>query len=127
MAENGISISKKRPQVSAPQGVTHLPGQRKSILLTSSVGVRYLGKVQMPQHEVVFLFDVDNTLLDNDRVTLDLKRYLEREIGPERSRRYWALFESLEPNWDMPTTWVLYSAIAWNVLTIVTSLQCRLI
>ena len=49
----------------------------------------------MPQHEVVFLFDVDNTLLDNDRVTLDLKRYLEREIGPERSQRYWALFESL--------------------------------
>jgi len=49
----------------------------------------------MPQHELVFLFDVDNTLLDNDRVTLDLKRYLEREIGHERSERYWALFESL--------------------------------
>src|SRR5882724_12662300 len=49
----------------------------------------------MPEHEVVFLFDVDNTLLDNDRVTLDLRRYLEREIGRERSERYWTLFEAL--------------------------------
>jgi hypothetical protein len=39
----------------------------------------------MPQHRVVFLFDVDNTLLDNDRVTRDLRNYLEREVGPGRS------------------------------------------
>jgi hypothetical protein len=45
--------------------------------------------------QVVFLFDVDNTLLDNDRVTDDLKRHLEREVGPERARRYWAIFEQL--------------------------------
>jgi len=32
---------------------------------------------------VVFLFDVDNTLLDNDRVTADLRRHLEREVGPK--------------------------------------------
>lgn len=44
---------------------------------------------------VVFLFDVDNTLLDNDRVTLDLKRYLEQEVGGERSARYWSIFETL--------------------------------
>ena len=31
---------------------------------------------------VVFLFDVDNTLLDNDRVTADLKKYLANEVGP---------------------------------------------
>jgi FMN phosphatase YigB (HAD superfamily) len=43
----------------------------------------------------VFLFDVDNTLLDNDRVTNDLKRYLEANVGPDRSRRYWQLFEQL--------------------------------
>jgi len=49
----------------------------------------------MSEHEIVFLFDVDNTLLDNDRVTLDLRRYLEREIGRERSERYWTLFEAL--------------------------------
>ena len=49
----------------------------------------------MPEHGVVFLFDVDNTLLDNDRVTADLRRYLEREVGGERSDRYWAIFEAL--------------------------------
>lgn len=43
----------------------------------------------------VFLFDVDNTLLDNDRVTADLKRQLEREVGHERQERYWTIFEEL--------------------------------
>ncbi len=44
---------------------------------------------------VVFLLDVDNTLLDNDRVSADLRRYLTREVGPEHERRYWAIFETL--------------------------------
>ena len=44
---------------------------------------------------IVTLFDVDNTLLDNDRVIADLMRYLERELGKERQARYWALFEEL--------------------------------
>ena len=44
---------------------------------------------------IVFLFDVDNTLLDNDRVTEDLRRYLECEVGHERQKRYWAIFEQL--------------------------------
>ncbi|MDZ4865083.1 MAG: HAD family hydrolase [Gemmatimonadota bacterium] len=42
---------------------------------------------------VVFLLDVDNTLLDNDRIVDDLKRLLTREGGPERAERYWAIFE----------------------------------
>ena len=46
-------------------------------------------------HPVVFLFDVDNTLLDNDRVAADLKRDLTREVGAERQERYWAIFEQL--------------------------------
>ena len=45
--------------------------------------------------KLVFLFDVDNTLLDNDRVTADLKQHLEREIGHERQERYWSIFEEL--------------------------------
>ncbi len=49
----------------------------------------------MAQHPIVFLFDVDNTLLDNDRVTADLKRYLMNEVGAERSTRYWEIFEEL--------------------------------
>jgi len=44
---------------------------------------------------VVFLLDVDNTLLDNDAVSLDLKRFLNEEVGEERQKRYWALFEEL--------------------------------
>ncbi len=44
---------------------------------------------------LVFLFDVDNTLLDNDRVTTDLKRYLEQKVGAEREQRYWDIFEQL--------------------------------
>jgi FMN phosphatase YigB (HAD superfamily) len=44
---------------------------------------------------VVFLFDVDNTLLDNDRVSADLKHFLTEQVGQERQRRYWALFEEL--------------------------------
>src|SRR4026207_1672480 len=50
----------------------------------------------MAEHSsIVFLFDVDNTLLDNDRVTEDLRCYLEREVGHERQKRYWAIFEQL--------------------------------
>ncbi len=45
--------------------------------------------------KVVFLFDVDNTLLDHDRVSADLKRYLEKEVGHERQQRYWEIFEQL--------------------------------
>src|SRR6266852_4119045 len=44
---------------------------------------------------VVFLFDVDNTLLDNDGISADLRRYLTRAVGPERQERYWAIFETL--------------------------------
>jgi FMN phosphatase YigB (HAD superfamily) len=45
--------------------------------------------------KTVFLFDIDNTLLDNDRVTDDLRRYLVREVGTERAQRYWAIFEQI--------------------------------
>ena len=45
--------------------------------------------------KVVFLFDVDNTLLDNDRVSADLKNHLEKEVGHERQKRYWTFFEQL--------------------------------
>src|SRR6266404_644822 len=46
-------------------------------------------------HPVVFLFDVDNTLLDNDRVAADLKRYLMREVGYGRAEQNWVFFEAL--------------------------------
>jgi FMN phosphatase YigB (HAD superfamily) len=49
----------------------------------------------MMSKAIVFLFDVDNTLLDNDRVSADLKQYLTNRVGQERQSRYWALFEEL--------------------------------
>jgi FMN phosphatase YigB (HAD superfamily) len=44
---------------------------------------------------VVFLLDVDNTLLDNDQVTADLRSYLAREVGADCAAYYFELFEQL--------------------------------
>ena len=44
---------------------------------------------------LVLLFDVDNTLLDNDRVTQDLHEYLDREVGAEHAAEYFTIFEEL--------------------------------
>src|SRR3979490_3069388 len=43
----------------------------------------------------VFLFDVDNTLIDNDRVAADLKRHLKEKVGETSAQRYWDIFEKL--------------------------------
>jgi len=45
--------------------------------------------------KVVFLFDVDNTLLDNDRVAADLRSHLIREVGAGRADQYFTIFEEL--------------------------------
>ena len=45
--------------------------------------------------QTVFLVDVDNTLLDNDRIQADLRRHLEREFGVACRDRYWAILEQL--------------------------------
>jgi phosphoglycolate phosphatase-like HAD superfamily hydrolase len=44
---------------------------------------------------VVFLFDVDNTLVDNDRIAADLRQYLTKEVGEGRQQEYWDIFEQL--------------------------------
>ena len=49
----------------------------------------------MTPSAIVFLVDVDNTLLDNDRIQNDLKRHLEREFGAASRDRYWAILEQL--------------------------------
>ena len=46
-------------------------------------------------HKVVFLIDVDNTLLDNDRIASDLRLYLDLEVGSVRQQQYWAIFEAI--------------------------------
>lgn len=47
------------------------------------------------REDVVFLFDVDNTLLDNDSVVEDFRGHLVRHAGNEGGQRYWAIFEEL--------------------------------
>ena len=49
----------------------------------------------MAKHKVVFLFDVDNTLLDNDRVTADLRRHLNQTVGHEGQQRYFNIFDEI--------------------------------
>ncbi|HBH78992.1 MAG TPA: haloacid dehalogenase [Nitrospira sp.] len=49
----------------------------------------------MTAQRIVFLLDVDNTLLDNDRITADLRRHLEREVGVACQQQYWTIFEQL--------------------------------
>ncbi len=46
-------------------------------------------------HDIVFLFDCDNTLLDNDRVQADLRAHLEQQFGSASRDRYWQIFEEL--------------------------------
>ena len=44
---------------------------------------------------IVFLLDVDNTLLDNDGVQADLRRHLIGNVGRKRAKEYWRTFELL--------------------------------
>ena len=46
-------------------------------------------------HKFVFFFDVDNTLLDNDRVSAALREFLNKEVGERRTTTYWQIFEEL--------------------------------
>jgi FMN phosphatase YigB (HAD superfamily) len=48
-----------------------------------------------PSHPIVFLIDVDNTLLDNDAIQQDLKDHLERSYGGAARERYWKILEDL--------------------------------
>ena len=45
--------------------------------------------------DVVFLLDVDNTLLDGDRIVADLREHLESEFGNACAQHYWAIFDGL--------------------------------
>ena len=49
----------------------------------------------MLPHPIVFLVDVDNTLLDNDGIQQDLKDHLERAFGRASRERYWTILEDL--------------------------------
>jgi len=52
-------------------------------------------KTKRNSRRVIFLFDVDNTLLDNDRVIEDLRAHLRDKVGLPKCERYWKIFERL--------------------------------
>ena len=43
----------------------------------------------------VFLLDVDNTLVDNDRVKLDIQIAIARLVSADRATRFWSLYEGV--------------------------------
>jgi FMN phosphatase YigB (HAD superfamily) len=44
---------------------------------------------------MVILFDVDNTLLDNDQIVSDLRLHLSHVAGHQSAERYWEIFEEI--------------------------------
>ena len=64
---------------------------------------------------LVFLFDVDNTLLDNDRVSADLKLHLQKQVGHEGQQRYWAVFEDLRSELGYADYLGLFSDTGGNI------------
>jgi len=48
-----------------------------------------------PKHRVTFLFDVDNTLVDNDRAKKDLSARIAELLGAAGERRFWELYEEV--------------------------------
>ena len=49
----------------------------------------------MATHDIVFLVDVDNTLLDNDRLISDLMQHIATEYGSASRERYSQILESV--------------------------------
>jgi FMN phosphatase YigB (HAD superfamily) len=45
--------------------------------------------------DLAFLFDVDNTLLDNDRAKADMAREIERQVGKEGAAKFWNAYETV--------------------------------
>ena len=70
-----------------------------------------------PPDPIVFLVDVDNTLLDNDRIQQDLKHHLERAFGLASRERYWRILEDLFASWVIATISEPSSATGSNTRT----------
>jgi FMN phosphatase YigB (HAD superfamily) len=51
--------------------------------------------LKLQKHNAVFLFDVDNTLLDNDRILQNLRDYLTASVGSDCQEDYWEILEEL--------------------------------
>src|SRR5436190_11387014 len=75
----------------SPCGVSHLP------LLDAIVQIVYYSykKQEYTMATLVFLIDVDNTLLNNDKVKKDFDAHLQAELGPELTQHFWELYEQV--------------------------------
>ena len=63
--------------------------------------------------DLVFLLDVDNTLLDNDRAKEDMAAQVEALVGAERAKSWWELYEQVRRETDVvdyPRTLTRYRA-----------------
>lgn len=71
--------------------------QRSTAVGSSLKGEYFVGPAmqQVTSHPIVFLVDVDDTLLDNDRIQKDLRQHLEMEFGAACRDRYWSILEDL--------------------------------
>ena len=73
---------------------------------------------------LLFLLDVDNTLLDNDQIERDLSAHLTKCSVGKRVTDTGAFWSSCEPSWDMPIFSVHYNVIAPNTFTTHTFSRC---
>jgi hypothetical protein len=48
-----------------------------------------------PDRRITFLFDVDNTLIDNDRAKQGLSQRISEVLGADGERRFWELYEEI--------------------------------
>ncbi len=63
--------------------------------LIRALSIKFMAAKKSAPSKVVFLFDVDNTLLSNDQVIADLQKYLEAGVGTKGAQDYWRFFEEL--------------------------------
>src|SRR5436190_8857875 len=54
-----------------------------------------------PRGDLVFLLDVDNTLLDNDRAKADIEASLVKMLGERGAERFWDLYEQVRGELDV--------------------------
>jgi len=52
-------------------------------------------------HKLVFMIDLDNTILDNDGVKTDLQASMLEILGPEMAARFWELYEAVRKDIDI--------------------------
>ena len=66
---------------------------------------------------IVFLVDVDDTLLENDRIQDDLRAHIEHEFGPECRDRFWAIQDELFQELGYRDYLGAFQRFVWNTPT----------